>query len=178
VHGEKLKSALEKKEWDMQTRPIDKKGEELLLEKMKRMAYDLANWKKAYSMRVKADRLSRKLDELVGKLYEVKAELESLKDEAESRRTKLKDLIAVKRQLRNDVRGVEMDIQEIKDRLLEVAASIKAHQLRTKREPHATLHQETIEEIRKRAEKKLLEGKPLVWEEIQALYGDTDSRTG
>lgn len=175
IDGEKLKSELEKMEWDLQTKPLDKKLEGQFLEKMKKMAYDLAHWKKAYSMRVKAEKLSRKLDDLVGHLYELKAEVESLNDELESRRVRLKDLIAVKRQLRSDLKGVEADIQEINERLLEVTASMKALQLRMKKDVKPAMGQETLEEIKKRAEEKLQKGKPLAWEEIQALYGDVGS---
>lgn len=173
--GEKLKAELESVEWELQTKPLDRKSEEQLLEKMKKLAYDLAHWKKAYSLRVKVEKLSKKLDELVGHLYEIRAEAESLNEELESRRAKLSELITVKRQLRNDLREAEADIQEINRRLIEIKASIKALQLKISKGAGPAIKREVLEEVRRRAEEKLKEGKPLTWEEVQALYGESNS---
>ena len=95
------------------------------------------------------------------------------------RKERINELRAAKKQLIEEIKGIEEDISEMERKLYETMASIKAIQLKLK-ERYEKERMEKLksikEEIKRKAKDKLSKGEPLSWEEIQALYGDTEDR--
>ena len=172
----RLEREIEELEWDLQTKPRSEINETRIIESISKLSRALSSWRKAYKIKTEIGSLSKRLDTLDNKYFEVKTELDALLDEASTRRERIKKLLAAKKQLQSEIRGLKEDIRELEDELVKLKARIRAARLRERQEIEEKKRREEKALLAKRREevlRKLKHNESLNWDDLKALYSDS-----
>ncbi|MEM3451461.1 MAG: hypothetical protein QW830_03540, partial [Nitrososphaerales archaeon] len=180
--GASLKEKLNNIEWRLQTEPLTRDKEKQFIEYIKKLEVELYLWEKAYTTRQELSDLlaeSRSLKDKLDELNEMK-KLAFIK--LKTQKETLHNIIITKRQLIQECKEIERDMDEIRRNLNHVDAELfklkeyKNKILEKKRiDEMASIRmkeQSLLEEVRSKAKDKLKKGKSLSWDELKVLFED------